>query len=267
MVRAKRLLHALPLLLMLTMSPAQANVLDDVLKRKTLRVGVSEFVPWTMRTKSGELIGFEIDLARKLAEDMGVAADFRVYQWNEIITALQVGDIDVIAGGMAITPARALQVNFSRPVATSGVGIATNTKMTEDIETLADLNEASITITTVSDSLAAGVAERLFTKANVQTFAEPGPAEAEVIEGRAHAYLATMAEVRFLALKNARAVDLPISEPLLASSEALAVRKGEQELLNFLNAWVTARQSDKWISTTHDYWFGTLDWMERIDDE
>jgi polar amino acid transport system substrate-binding protein len=260
-------MRALTILLFLALQPAQADVLDDVLERKTLRVGVSAVVPWTMRTKSGELIGFEIDLARKLAEDMGVAADFRVYQWNEIITALQVGDIDVIAGGMAITPARALQVNFSRPVATSGVGIATNTKMTADIDTLADLNEASITITTVSDSLAAGVAARLFTKANVQIFAEPGPAEKEIVEGRAHAYLATMPEVRFLALKNSGVVDLPISEPLLASSEALAVRKGEQELLNFLNAWVTARQSDKWISTTHDYWFGTLDWMKRIDDE
>jgi polar amino acid transport system substrate-binding protein len=267
MVRAIKRLHALLVLLMLVIAPAQADVLDDVLKRKTLRVGVSEFTPWTVRTESGELIGFEIDLARKLAEDMGVAADFKVYQWNDIITALQLGEIDVIAGGMAITPARALQVNFSRPVATSGVGIATNTKMTEDIETLADLNDSSITITTVSDSLAAGVAQRLFTDANVQIFAEPGPAEAEVLEGRAHAYLATMPEVRFLALKNSRVVDMPISDPLLASSEALAVRKGEQELLNFLNAWVTARQSDKWIPTTHEYWFGTLDWMERIDDE
>lgn len=267
MASARKTLQFLPILLMLALSPAQADVLDDVLKRKSLRVGVAEFTPWTVRTESGELIGFEIDLARKLAEDMGVNADFRVYSWNDIINALQLGEIDIIAGGMAITPARALQVSFSRPVATSGVGIATNTEMTADIETLADLNDASITITTVSDSLAAGVANRLFTDANVQVFAGPGPAETEVLEGRAHAYLATMPEVRFLALRNSRTVDMPISEPLLASSEALAVRKGEQELLNFLNAWVTARQSDKWISTTHEYWFGTLDWMDRINDE
>jgi polar amino acid transport system substrate-binding protein len=267
MVRAKQLLKIIPVLLLMAVAPASADVLDSVLKRKTLRVGVSEFAPWTLRTESGELIGFEIDLARKLAEDMGVKAEFTVYQWNDIINALQLGEIDLIAGGMAITPARALQVNFSRPVATSGVGIATNTGMTEDIETLADLNEPSITITTVADSLAASVANRLFDEANVQVFAEPGPAEAEVVEGRAHAYIATMPEVRFLSLKNARTVDMPISEPLLGSSEALAVRRGEQAFLNFLDAWVTARQSDKWITTTHEYWFGTLDWMERIDDE
>ena len=61
-------------------------------------------------------------------------------------------------------------------------------------------------------------------------------------------------------LRNTGKVSIPINEPLVASSEALAVKKGEQELLNFLDAWVTARTSDKWLLTTRDYWFGTLDW-------
>ena len=74
-----------------------------------------------------------------------------------------------------------------------------------------------------------------------------------------------MPEVRFLVLKNSGKLDLPVAEPLLASSEALAIKKGEQELLNFLNAWVTARQADKWLATTRDYWFGTLKWVPADD--
>ena len=73
-----------------------------------------------------------------------------------------------------------------------------------------------------------------------------------------------MPEVRFLVLKNPVKLDLPINEPLLASSEALAVAKREQELLNFLNAWVTARTTDKWILTSREYWFCTLDWMADV---
>ena len=72
-----------------------------------------------------------------------------------------------------------------------------------------------------------------------------------------------MPEATFVVLKNPTTTDLPISEPLLASSEALAVRKGEQQLLNFLDAWVTARQTDKWLVTTRNYWFGTLDWAAK----
>lgn len=264
MARLTLLVRTLPILLLLAFSPAGADVLDDVLERGTLRVGVAEFVPWTFRTKSGELIGFEIDLANKIAEDMGVNAKFEVYPWEDIIAALEKGKIDVIAGGMAITPARALRVNFSRPIAKSGVGIATNTNMTQGIKTLNQLNNKGITITTVVDTLAANVAEKLFADANVKVYDSPGPAEAEILEGRAHAYLAGMPEARFLVLKNPVELDLPISEPLLASSEALAVKKGEQQLLNFLDAWVTARQTDKWLQSTRDYWFGTLEWSSQM---
>ena len=73
-----------------------------------------------------------------------------------------------------------------------------------------------------------------------------------------------MPEARFLVLKNPGALDLPLNEPLLASSEALAVKKGEQQLLNFLDAWVTARQTDKWLATSREYWFGTLEWMTDV---
>ncbi len=260
-------LRTLPILLLLAFSQAGADALDDILERGTLRVGVSEFVPWTVSTKSGDLIGFEIDLARKLAGDMGVNAEFTVYQWDEIIAGLQNGEIDVIAGGMAITPARALQVNFSRPVATSGVGLAANTEMTRDVQTLADLDKEDVTISTVADTLAASVAERLFPNASVKVYPSPEPAEADVREGRAHAIVTSMPEARFLVLRNPDQMDLPISEPLLASSEGLGVKRGEQQLLNFLDAWVTARQTDKWLATTHDYWFGTLDWLAQVNGE
>ncbi len=251
-------------LLLTATAAASADALDEILERKTIRVGVSEFVPWTVRTETGELIGFEIDIANKIAEDMGVEAEFKVYEWDAIIPALEAGEIDVIAGGMAITPDRALRVNFTRPLAKSGVGIATNTKMTQNVKTLAELNDPEIVITTVADTLAHNLAETLFGKANVNVFPTAGPAEKEVVEGRAHAYLAGMPEVRFLVLKNPVKLDLPINEPLLASSEALAVAKREQELLNFLNAWVTARTTDKWILTSREYWFGTLDWMADV---
>ena len=251
----------LPLLLLLFSSVAAADVLDDIIERGTIRVGVAEFAPWTIKTKSGELIGFEIDVAKKIAADMGVQPEFEVYPWDGIIEALQEGDIDVIAGGMAITPARALQVNFSRPLARSGVSIATNVRKTENIKTLKELDDERVVITVVADTFAASVAQTFFGQANIKTYASSAPAERDVVEGRAHAYLATVPEVNFLALKNSRAVDVPMAEPLLASSEGLAVKKGEQELLNFLNAWVTARQSDKWLVTTRDYWFETMNWM------
>ena len=50
------------------------SVLQTILQRGSINIGLSAFVPWAMRDKNGELIGFEIDVARKVAEDMGVGA-------------------------------------------------------------------------------------------------------------------------------------------------------------------------------------------------
>lgn len=261
MVRLKLLGQALLLLVLIPPPLADADVLDDILDRGTIRVGVAEFVPWTIRTKSGELIGFEIDVAKKIASDMGVKPEFTVYEWEKIIPALQQGEIDVIAGGMAITPGRALKVNFSRPLATSGVSLATNTGKTQDITSLKDLNDERVVITVVADTLAHSVAQTFFDKAKIKVHPTSDLAEKDVLEARAHAYVASVPEVNFLALKNAGKIDVPMTEPIMASSEGLAVKKGEQELVNFLNAWVIARQSDKWLGTAHDYWFKTMDWV------
>lgn len=261
-----RLTTAISIFALMFSTVAHAAEIEDIIDRGSIRVGIAEFVPWAMRSKSGDLIGYEVDVAEKIAADMGVKAELISYDWDKIIGALENGEIDIISSGMAITPGRALRINFSRPVATSGIGIATNTAMTDHIETLGELNKPDIIITTVAETLAESVSKTLFNEASVNVFRDKAAAEKEVIEGRAHAYLATMPEIQYLTMKNSGKVDMPVAEPLLANSEGIAVRKGDQELLNFINSWVTARTTDKWIATTRDYWFDSLEWASADDE-
>jgi polar amino acid transport system substrate-binding protein len=242
---------------------ACADVLEDILDRGKIRVGISLFTPWAMKDKSGELRGFEVDVAKKLAAEMGVQPDFKVMPWSEIIDSLQRGDIDVIIAGMAITPRRALQLNFTLPYAESGAALATNTALTGDVRDLADLNSPKFVVVTVAKTLGSDVAKLVFDKANLQVVASNAEAEKMILDGKAHAYVASTIETAFLALDHPDKIDLPLNKPLLASVSGMGVKKGEQELLNFLNAWVTARTADKWLSTTHKYWFRTLKWRER----
>jgi len=248
--------------LLLLPIPAIADALDDILDRGSIRVGVSLFTPWAMKDKSGQLSGFEIEVAKKLAAEMGVQPDFKVLPWSEIIGALQRGDIDVVISGMAITPRRALQLNFTRPYAESGAALATNTALTKDVRDLEDLNSPTFVVVTVAKTLGSDVAKLVFDKADLKVVATNAEAEKMVLEGNAHAYVASTIETAFLALDHPDKIDLPLSKPLLASVSGMGVRKGEQELLNFLNAWVTARTADKWLSATHKYWFKTLKWRE-----
>lgn len=249
-------------LLALTSAGASADVLDDIMERGVLRVGVSPFAPWTLENESGELIGFEIDVGNKIAADMGVKAEFRNYRWEDIIPAVEKGEIDLIAAGMAITPGRALRVSFSQGYSDAGISLATNTPMTRQIGRLEQLNAEGIVIAVVTDTVSVGVAESLFDKAETRTYESVAAAQQAVLDDEAHAYIGATPLPKFLSLQHPDKVDMPLQKPLLEFKTGMAVQKGEQELLNFLNSWITARRADKWLSATHKYWFDSLDWRQ-----
>ena len=243
-------------------SLAAGRPLQDILNYGTLRVGVALFTPWAMRDSSGELIGFEIDVARKLAEDMQVQVEFSVYPWDRIIRGLEAGEVDIIAAGLSITPERALHVNFSQPYATSGTTLATNLENTAIVTSLDDLNDAVFTIAAVPDSAAEELARRIFPRAQLELYEDAETASAALIAGDVDAYLENQPIPTFLALENPSTIDVPVPEPLLPTPAGFAVAKGDPDFVNFLNAWITARESDTWLPTLHGYWFQTLRWRD-----
>ena len=123
------------------------SVIETIMKRGKLKVGMSTFVPWAMRNKNGELIGFEIDVAKKVAEDMGVKIEFVPTAWSGIIPSLIAGKFDVIIGGMSVKPQRNLTINFTAPYAHSGMGIAANKKLAGDLSWPEGYNSRSVTFT------------------------------------------------------------------------------------------------------------------------
>jgi len=264
MVVTKVIIRCLLLLAIFVSPLAQADAMDDILERGTLRVGIAEFVPWAMPAKRGGHLGYDVDLGNKIAKDMGVRAEFKAYEWKDIIPALEAGEVDIISGGIVITPQRALRITFTQPVAMSGAGMATNTQMTRDVENLQQLNDPDIVIATVTDTFSEGVARSIFDKAEIHSHGNKNDAEKEILEGRAHAYISSLPAVQFLVMNNSDAIDLPLNDPIVGWAEALAVQKGEQELLNFLNAWVTAHKADRWLNATREYWFESRDWMQEV---
>ncbi|MDP3429730.1 MAG: transporter substrate-binding domain-containing protein, partial [Desulfomicrobium sp.] len=125
---------------------ADKSVLDQVLERGVLRVGFDTFVPWAMKDKNGEYIGFEIDVARRVAADMGVEVEFVPTKWSGIIPALLTGKFDVIIGGMGIQPGRNLKVNFSAPYEFSGMSMVASNAAAPGLSTLDDFNKPEIVL-------------------------------------------------------------------------------------------------------------------------
>ena len=93
----KPVFHAAIIFLMFFSQLASADVLDKILEKGKIRVGVSLFVPFTMQSSTGKLTGFEIEVANHLAKDLGVDTEVQVYNWEDIIPALENDEIDIIS--------------------------------------------------------------------------------------------------------------------------------------------------------------------------
>ena len=260
--RRIQLLAGLALAGVLFGASASGRPLQEVLNYGTLQVGVALYTPWVMRDPSGELSGFEIDVARQLAEDMNVEVEFRVYPWDRIILGLESGEVDIIASGLSITPERALHVAFSQPYAIGGTSLATNLDSTATVTSLDDLNDDFYRIAAIADSAAEELARRVFPRAELVLYEDADTASTSLVAGEIDGYLENEPIPTFLALENPSVVDVPLPEPLLPTPAGFAVAKGDPDFVNFLDAWITARESDTWLPTIHGYWFQTLRWRD-----
>jgi polar amino acid transport system substrate-binding protein len=262
----RKLTLAAVMLLSLTViaaEPAQRDF-NKIISSGELRIGASILPPWVMRAKDGQLIGAEIDMGRRLAADMGIKPTFGLYEWEQLIPALEKGEIDIIVSGMAIKPNRALRVSFSHPYGDGGIGLATNTQLTKDFTSLDAMKQPSIKIGVIADTVSSGVAKRLFSKAKIINFATEDEAQQALLAGKVHALVAANPLPKFLSLKYAGKIDAPLAKPMVSYKEGLAIKKGQFDFLNFLNAWVVAHSADGWIPSTRAYWLESLDWQEQV---
>ena len=246
--------------------PAQAGgTLDQVVQRGVLRVGFSTFVPWAMQDKKGEFIGYEIDVANRLAKDLGVKAQFEPTQWSGIIPALLSGKFDIIIGGMGIQPQRGLKVNFSIPYEYSGMSIVADKAKAGKFKTLADFDKPDVVLAVRQGTTAVDAAKKYMPKAQLKLFDQEAQTIQEVLNGRAHAVVASAPFPAFQALKYPDKLALPLAEPFTKEPIAFAVRKGGPDFLNFLDGWIRMVNDGGWLAERHNYWFRTDKWKDQVE--
>lgn len=241
------------------------SLLDEIVRRGTLRVGMSTFVPWAMQDKEGELIGFEIDVATRLAEDMGVDVEFVPTQWSGIIPALLTGRFDVIIGGMGIRPDRNLRVNFTIPYDYSGMSIAANASTVGGFTSLEQFNDPDVTIAARIGTTAADAAQKYLPNAELRLFEQETQAVQEVLNGSADAIVASAPLPAYLVVDNPNTLYLPMEETFTKEPIGFALPKGDIDLLNYFNSWITVVDAEGWLAERKHFWFGTRDWADQVE--
>jgi len=239
------------------------SVIETIKERQVIKIGLSLFRPWSMRDLDGELVGFELDVGRELAKDMGVEVEFIPTAWDGIIPALLSGKFDVIISGMSITPQRNLTVSFSDPYAFSGMTILANRAMTEGFA-LEDYNSPDVTFSARRGATPAAVIASMFPKATLLLFDEDGASTQEVLNGKAHATMASEPAPSEEARRYAEKLYVPFDETFQAAGEAFAFLKGDPDAENFFNHWIGIKTRTGWLKERNDYWFRGDEWKKEV---
>ena len=240
------------------------STIENALKRGVLRVGMSTFVPWAMKDKTGKLIGFEIDVANRLAQDTGVKIEFVPTKWAGIIPALLTGKFDVIIGGMGILPQRNLKVNFTIPYDYSGMSIVAHKQLAAGFNRLEEFNRPEVKIAARLGSTAEMAVRKHMSQAKLQLFDDESQVIQELRSGRVHAMVASAPLPSFLALENPEVLFLPLQETFTREPIGFAVRKGDVDTLNYFNNWIRVVEAEGWLKERKQYWFNTKEWEKQL---
>lgn len=239
-------------------SLAQADEMDDILKRGELIVAVqTQGAPVSFIDKNGKQTGLAVELARMMAEDLGVKVTFQDYDWKGLIPALLSGKVDMIAADMTPTPQRASQLLFSRPMFyEETVGVALKDSPYTKWE---DLNKSGLSLGSTQASSYSEAIKKYLPDATLKEFSGGTAAVAQALSaGRLDGLVSDLGNVsNFLNdFDNLKLLDgIVVKNPL-----SFAVRPDAFHLKMWLDNYVELTTSDKRLEKMVNYWWNTTEW-------
>ncbi len=125
------------------------STLNQILQKGEMRVCMEPgYMPFEMKDKKGRIIGYDVDMAKKMAKEMGVKLKLLPTAWDGIIAALVTNKCDIIMSGMTITQQRNLKINFADPYVVVGQTIMMRKDLVGKIKSAKDLDKPEYTVVT-----------------------------------------------------------------------------------------------------------------------
>jgi len=241
------------------------STLNQIVQRGELRVGMEPgYMPFEMKDKKGKIIGFDVDIARKMAKDMGVKLKIVPTAWDGIIAGLLAGKYDMIISGMTITQKRNLKINFANPYISIGQTMLVRASVAKGKKSWKDLDKPQYTIVTKLGVTGEIATRRMFKHAKIRTFDTEADAVQELLNGKADAFVYDKPyNAMFMAKRGGKGIvfwdkDLTF-EPL-----GWAVRKGDPDFLNWLDNFLNQVKHDGTYEKIYNKWFKNISWLKRV---
>lgn len=258
---------AIGILIAFTTLPAfPQKVLSTILKKGEIRIGMTgNQPPFTMKSKNGELIGYEVDLAKALAKNMGVKLKIVEMPFADLLGAIKAGKIDAVMSGMTMTPERNLEVLFAGPYLLSGKTILTKSKLIQEISGATEATQKKYRIVTLKASTSAEFVKNNMPKHELILVDNYTDGVTMVLNDKADALVADKPICVITLMKN-QGKDLVISDkPLTIEPIGMALPSDDPQFLNLVENYISSLELSGTLTLLEKMWFEDGTWMLNVE--
>ena len=251
-----------PFLLFLLLVPlpaihTQASSLEDIQIRGSLRVGMSgDYQPFSLCEGGGsrgqeQCQGLDVDIARRLAADLGVRLEIVRFRWPALMDDLISGKFDLAMSGITIRPERALAATFTRPYLIAGaVVLVADAQRFSSLETV---NQSEVRLVVNAGGHLEKVARLRFPAVRLLTTRHNMTLPDFIGQGKADALLTDSLEAPHFLDTHPQLRALP---SIGRDRKAYLLRREDQELHEQVNTWLIKREADGFLTDTRTRWLG-----------
>ncbi|MBU7439181.1 cystine ABC transporter substrate-binding protein [Paraburkholderia fungorum] len=229
------------------------DLLDQVKQRGTLRIGLEgTFPPFNSKAPSGELVGYDVDIAKAVAARLGVKPEFVTTEWSGIIAGLQANKFDVIVNQVGITDARKQVLDFSPAYTYSAAQLIQRKDDTRQFKSLDDLKGKKLGV-----GLGTNYMDMAKSVPGIDVKTYPGAPEylRDLAAGRLDAALNDRLMLAYL-MKNSQ-LPLRTGATLGAGNPSgIPFKKGNPKFAKAIDDAMAQLEADGTFSKISDKWFG-----------
>lgn len=217
-----------------------------------LRVASSgDYRPFSIATNFGDVSGFDTAIAHRFARDSGRTVTFVPLRWPQLIDDARADRFDVAMSGVTMRADRTLDVLFSRPYAVTGAVVIVRRDRAGELDTLEAIDRQGARLAVNRGGHLERVTRARFRQATIVTVDDNTKLADLVLAGEVDAVVSEEYEAAAWPQET-----LVVLEPFTRDRKAYAVVLARADLLDELNAWLAARESDGWLNDERRRWLG-----------
>jgi polar amino acid transport system substrate-binding protein len=241
------------------------DTLQRVIDFKVLKVGMSgNQPPMSMTNREGGLMGFDVDIAKALADAMKVKLEIVPMPFGELISALEQNKVDIVLSGLSITPERTEKVSFVGPYMMSGKSILTKNSVLAKIEASKDFNRKELKLLALSNSTSASFVRAVAPDAQLIEVASYDEGVAMIMDGKGDALVADMPVCVLSVLRYPEAGLTTLQRPLTVEPVGIAVSKNDPQFFNLVDNYLRAYEKTGILAKIREKWFEDSSWIVAL---